>query len=1543
MADYISKVESFQNRGLVSKKDPASLQPGQYQDLVNLSSLQEGALSTVRGTQRINGEHPVIGLSHTIAKLRKSADQASNFRYLGIGEEIFRGAATDLGPFDATMTPPYTPNGAIIDLGADAAQVRWTSLDYATGLSGNPSKYIATNAHAVVVVVDPAAVVPQGIVDTAAAIGPAGSVVTWVSGTKFPATAVGKSIVINTVTYAVAVLTDDQHLILATDAGIQTSVDYAIVNGTVDTAAAIGPAGSIVTWVSGSKFPANSVGKTIVINGVNYVVAVWTDDQHITLLTDAGIQTAVNYTLVETTGRSGMLKDDGTMVPPQFWGINPPTRPIVATIATSGTVTTAAAIGTDGSVVTWTAGLKFPENAAGKDIVIDGVTYTVATFIDNETLMLTGDVATPGSGLAYTIEPDGVVANFDWLYTFRNPVTGLEGNPCAVMIDANQFPDTGSFFTLTLYGTPDPQITTATGDRSIAIYRRGGIFADGLYRLIGYATNTGDYSTTITFTDDVSDDSLVNARILEFDNDAPVSSNLPIPISATVFGTPMTGADSFTITLNPLLSPLGVGDLSTLIRPGTPITIGVGDLQEVAIIEDVSTGLDLTVYVQNAQPTDTPISISYVVNEPCQFTCLAFNSAFWAGDKNNPHVLYKSKTQRIEASPIVNLENGASGNIVVGSPSNPIMNLCEFNGEVVVLNLSSINLIRVWQGVMQAPIETPAKRGLLASFAWCKVGNSIWYLSYDGIYSWEGGQEQKRSEAINPMFLGETVNGILPMDMNPGDGTPGDANNALQYVNFEYHNHEVNIVYRDTGGNTRRLRYSIIYDRWYLRDDGVGIGETGLCAVNAMHLDRDTGTLVLGKYITDSNRTFLEYDDLGSSESWFDIGQDDPGAAGKPIVFRAYGAAYDLGAPAAKKHFGDLVLEVDNTDLTNNPADALQMELFWDFETPPNPSTPNPIYTYTIPTGVGRRALPLPIFDGDELEVGRDARAMGVRLSGSNTHPVTFYSLTINVLPLELQQRGRAYDWDWLDYDYDKLLQVLTIEYDMGQTDGSAVTRTFCVDISSGIAGAMTQTLNVFSFQLSTARGKANFALPHDTVAKMVRIRPLFDADQNLSFMVWKYKFQFDKWPPDIVRATSWENNDSDYDKYYQQVDFDVDTGGVGATVVFQIDGGDSQTLPLFATTPGARHINFTLSPNLRGKQARLLITPGPGGKFQLFTHKFITLPADKGPVVHTFDWDDLGHPWDKRLRTVSFEYELMLPIGGAPVTIQMDTINGIQGSTINTGVQFFTLAGPGRACPVFPINLDTIAKRIRLFPISDTFVFKDWKYSFDKIDYPADIVYFTEFDDLGYPAEKILRELTIDMSTGGVPCSVDVEIDGVRQYNFSMTTTDDDKSRMITMPSRPDELIGKLFRLIFTPGPGGKAQYFKHHWERVVEPPRVFHISSFQQNAGSNGRKLCKRVWAEYTSYEELTVSIYTDNNTFFYSKVLPAHPSRDVETFLLPAANGSVLNKSYLYTIDFDSCDTFKLYKDSCRLEILNLASDTRACWRQFYIWQQIPLPGL
>lgn len=1333
----------FANKGMVTKVDVAELSPGQYQQLFNATSLQEGALTIRGGTQR---KSPLqAGLTHTIAKLRKTNSDASNYRYIGIGQKIRRGAATDTGAFTE-----------IKDLGASADLVRWTSEDFAMGTSGTATKYIATNTY--------------------------------------------------------------------------------------------------------------------------------------------------------------MLKDDGTFSSStiQTWGIFRPTRPATATAASAGTVDTS------GQDVTCVSGLKFPSNIEGNDIIIDGVTYTVFQWVSATALTLVEDAGTQ-SAVTYVITPSGELKDFDWIYTYRNDVTGNESSPSVPMIEANHLPNDGSTYTVTVWGTADSQIVTTAAHNTIAIYRRGGVFADGLYRLVGYVANPGAGSST-TFTDDVLDSSIVNARIVEFDNDPPITSDMPIPLAATIASSSpsvaTTGNQATVLTLNTPTAPSGISNLATIIKVGTLLTLG--DTQEIVVVESISS-LTVNVYVQNPQPNGSVVTADAITGQPARLCCQAFGSFFIAGDTNNPHILSKSKTGRPEAWPVVNLASGASGNLVVGSPSNPIMGITEFNGQVVCMNLTSIYTVNVWGGVMQAPVETPSKRGLFWNFAWCKVGNEIWYLSYDGIYSWAGGREQKRSEAIDPIFNGLTVNGIAPMDMSKS-GSP----TALDFVTMEYHHSEVNITYKDTNAVTRRLRYNTIYDRWYLVDDG----PTGAGAVFAMHTDQDTGRMIIGKFISADAGTYLEDDDTGTSDSWSSVGTD-----GAAIPFTVWTEYYNLGTPAAEKHFGDLVLELDNTSGT-----TLSVAVYWDFS-----SSADSNNTFTIAAASGRRTVSLPIQNSTPIAVGKDARAMAVKITGSSKNPLTLYSLTFNSFPLEFKQRGRAYDWDDLGHPYDKRLTELTVEYDMAEAGGNVPG--LLMDTKTGIGGT-TETLNVQSFALNgTGRVRANYAVAADTIVKMVRIRPAIGIlSEAQSFMLWSYSFQKEDYPPDIVSYTDWENSGTPYNKYYQQVVLDVDTGGVDAAVQLQIVGeGAGTTSQTFTvnTTANNRSKILTCESSLIGKQARLIIVPGTSGKFQLFTHTFIVLPADKGPVTHSFDWDDLGHPYDKRLETVTLEYDT----GGTSTVIRMDTLTGTNGTTQNSSVQSFTLSGAGRSKQTFPINDGTIVKMIKLYPALGTpnTTFKEWKYILNFIKYPADTVYFTDWSNDGWACEKILRELSIDMDTGGVACSIAVQIDGATAYTFSMTTTASDRARIITMPSRPSELIGKMIRLVFTPGSGGKAQYFAHKWSRVLEPCYLTHFSSFEQNYGANGYKLVKQIWVEYICQGQITVKLYTDNNTLFYTKTLPAHTSRDVERFYLPAINGGVLNKSKIYTFDVDSVDTtkpFKIYRDSNRIELKNMNGEQREAYQQKYIWSTMGL---
>ena len=84
-------------------------------------------------------------------------------------------------------------------------------------------------------------------------------------------------------------------LALKTEPGMVCSMthpDISGLHGKVNTS------GTAVSWVSGDKFTAQVVGKTVLIAGVEYLVDTFTDDQHIVLHTSAGTQTGVLYAVI---------------------------------------------------------------------------------------------------------------------------------------------------------------------------------------------------------------------------------------------------------------------------------------------------------------------------------------------------------------------------------------------------------------------------------------------------------------------------------------------------------------------------------------------------------------------------------------------------------------------------------------------------------------------------------------------------------------------------------------------------------------------------------------------------------------------------------------------------------------------------------------------------------------------------------------------------------------------------------------------------------------------------------------------------------------------------------------------------------------------------------------------------------------------------------------------------------------------------------------------------------------------------------------------
>ena len=777
-------------------------------------------------------------------------------------------------------------------------------------------------------------------------------------------------------------------------------------------------------------------------------------------------------------------------------------------------------------------------------------------------------------------DPSGTLTTlfpYKYVATYRNPVTGAESNPSVEMIDAMAVSPVSQSVNLSLLGTSDIQIT---GPNSIAVYRSGGAFSDDYYRFVGYATNPGG-GQYVTFQDHQSDASLLVANTADFDNDPPVTSSLPTPlIMKTSTSAPAGTATTLTVTVTS-------GNLA-LLRVGSNATVGINtSAQETAIVSAVNvTASTVTLFLQYAHPDagayPFTIEVDEVAGQPANLCLAAFDSMFVAGDPNNPHVLYKSKTGRPEAFPILNFASNIAQAINVGTPSNYIVNIAEYNGGVLCLNLNNIFYVRVASGVMETPIATPAQRGLLTKNAWCQTDDSIWYLSYDGIYSWSGGVSQWRSEDIDPLFRGLSVGPYSPVDLRPNLGNAG-----ADVITMAYSANEVFISCQDTSGNPLRLRYHTAFNRWsveYHTDPNIA---PALCGVTAQFNEKTSGILYLAK--NPANVAHLYAGNIGTSDGWSSAYSD-----GAAIPYSFVPAALTMGAPNVNKTFADISLEYSGLLV------SATLSCFYDFAG----MTTTPGDSFTFPATSGRTRAVVSLQNGYHKE----AYAMQTRFSGSSVLPWFFYSMTVNVVPLTQIQVGRAYDWDDLGHPYDKRLYQLAMEYDIPL--GQAVV--INMDTMTGVIGAQQENEAVQSFTLSPPtsttvgtpnRISANFSLNDNMIVKKVRMRP---SVTTVPFKHFSYSFpEFTKYPADITRFTEWSDLGYAGDKVFRVLNLEMNSSGLPCVVQVQGDNGNLGSPITVATTLNDRARILTLESDLISKNTRLVLTPSDGGYAQYFKHSF--------------------------------------------------------------------------------------------------------------------------------------------------------------------------------------------------------------------------------------------------------------------------------------------------------------------------------------------------
>ncbi len=974
-----------------------------------------------------------------------------------------------------------------------------------------------------------------------------------------------------------------------------------------------------------------------------------------------------------------MLKDQGNAPfgTLRTWGI---TRALAAAGAVNAEGTSKAVTGfTFGSVAGTAlmyqlavAGHGF---STGDTIVVSGILDVDGTLstangtwnvivVDANNIILSNSVYAgtyDSGGAAILAGPDSyqpAASPFDYVYCLRDPSTGNQGNPSPFMQDQLAVQSQNGVITVTVWGSPDPKIS---GSQSIAVYRRGGIYTDGIFRLIGYAVNPGVDGTgkplSVTVTDNNPDINLLYAPQVEFDNDAPVTSALRFPISATISGGGFAPGWR-TVTLS---QPI-VG----LLTVGSTIIVGPASSQETCTIaalpyNSVAANTTCLLYFQQSHDNGEPAIISSVTSQPCPLGITAFDSQFLAGDANNPSTLYKSKTGQPESFPTIDAL-GNSNVILVGSPSNPIMNLTAFRGNILLLNQINISEVSVFQGVMAGPYNTPSDRGLQARWGFCNTGTVVYYLSNDGIYAWDGSRSTKKTEAIDPAFKGIAIGG-----RNPIAPVSFDANDLL-YARMEFYHNQLYFMYSSGGGlnNMHVLRYDVIYDRW---EPESYVGLYGV--ISEIFVEKDTDAFIISRYNIVGNRISRngEFGTLGSTDDF--SSSDGLNGASIPYLFRT--PFFSLEESNRIKLVQDIFIELYNQD-------EVSVRVFYDYQ-----NNPDPLDQFTIPaspstggviTGMaasgtlmnvlsvghnlidGNRVLivdvhgvpangewavsvvdanhftlngstfsglytfggsfslvqrrqvtfPLQITGNPPISSGKEAFSVSVEISGSSTMTNVFYALGVRFFDRDAIQQGITTDWMNLGSNNDKRLYQLMIEHNTGGVDV-----TVQMDIRYGVNGT-SQSDNVATFVLNST-DKTTVSLPISefnfpgrvTICKSVRLRPQYTRKSNFRIF-FKPSFEAEVLPPDVILFTKLETLGWPCGKIARNLVIDIDTGGVDCEVTAVADNNNIQVFTINSTVNDReRHLPFDSVSPLTGQAPigrlwRLLTAHGLNGKAQIFS-----------------------------------------------------------------------------------------------------------------------------------------------------------------------------------------------------------------------------------------------------------------------------------------------------------------------------------------------------
>lgn len=433
------------------------------------------------------------------------------------------------------------------------------------------------------------------------------------------------------------------------------------------------------------------------------------------------------------------------------------------------------------------------------------------------------------------------------------------------------------------------------------------------------------------------------------------------------------------------------------------------------------------------------------------------------GDINRAGHLYWCKTGQPGSWP-------ANNNVEVCDPSEELMAGFVFNGQSYVFSRAKLYslLINLTSAGKVTPQPTSCTHGLISRTAFCLGYDAVYFVSSDGIYRTQGGQEENITDDIlRPLFYNESKNGYDPIAFNSPD--------AIRIFAW---NNDVWFIYRDINGINRTLIYSATmkYWRFYSFFNQIACGNPEVDNSN------NTSKLLLGERIGG-----LVFSHEGVSDNGNNI---------SPLVRTG---ALDQGFPRNNKLYGDFFLKADrqNTDIV--------VGFLLDDET-------RVLANQTLATGVGYQQYILDPFisSGDfgnpDPEVGRNI-SIEISWSSATNAPKILHGGPSYVLQPEITQQ-RATEWDSQGRLTDKYVKGVYLECDTG-----GVTKT--VDIQADGVTQATISVN------ANGRKSLQFSFPQ-FLGRLLRIKP---TDTN-GWMYYQHRWIFDEEPAQLAR---WETQQLDH------------------------------------------------------------------------------------------------------------------------------------------------------------------------------------------------------------------------------------------------------------------------------------------------------------------------------------------------------------------------------------------------------------------------------